>query len=51
MAGIAYNLKKLIKYGKKSLWDVLLSLSNRHFLFLFNISKININRANRIYNS
>lgn len=26
MAGIAYNLKKLIKYGKKGLWDALLSL-------------------------
>ena len=26
MAGIAYNLKKLIKYGKKSLWDALISL-------------------------
>ena len=25
MAGIAYNLKKLIKYGKKYLWDALLS--------------------------
>jgi transposase len=26
MAGIAYNLKKLIKYGKKCLWEALLSL-------------------------
>jgi len=33
MAGIAYNLKKLIKYGKKGLWDALLSLLTQRLHF------------------
>jgi transposase len=33
MAGIAYNLKKLIKYDGKGFWDALLSLLSPRFVF------------------
>jgi transposase len=33
MAGIAYNLKKLIKYGKNGLWDALLRLLTQRVPF------------------
>jgi transposase len=50
MAGIAYNLKKLIKYSKNGLWDALLGLLTPRLSLAVQISKININGANLFYN-
>jgi transposase len=42
MAGIAYNLKKLIKYGGKELWYAIISLLEPQYLF--NPIAIKVNR-------